>query len=171
MLEKKIRDLVLVDELQLNGRPAVAVNAGDRAEFDLLMSMLSQDVTDAPLCRDDLSLGSGKKDLRSYFELQNKRRDYAEGKDFEHAAALSSLLHEGNMRDVFLSSCLNPEPFCEYERRLAPEVYSSLSPLLQEKFNTLVAEEKIQRVAPSLPKDGFEIMDEGRAQESLDVSV
>ena len=166
MLENKIRDVMLVDELQLDGRLGNAVNAGDRAEFDLLLSMLSQDVTDAPLSLDDNKIISPKTDLREYFALQKPQADYAQDEDFTRASELSELLHTGSMQDVFLSSCLHREPLCEYERKLAPEVYASLSPLAQEKFTRLSQDEKIAHIPPSLPKDGFEIMQEGQNEKS-----
>lgn len=162
MLENKIRDVMLVDELQLDGRLNSAVNAGNRAEFDLLLSMLSPDVTDAPLSLDDNKISSVKQDLRKYFALQKPQEDYAQSQDFVRASELSELLHAGSMQDVFLSSCLKREPLCEYERKLAPEVYASLSPLAQEKFTRLSQDEKIAHIPPALPKDGFEIMDEGQ---------
>ena len=48
MLEADIRQVYLVDELQLGQRLNQALQGGHQAEFALLLSMLSPDVTDAP---------------------------------------------------------------------------------------------------------------------------
>ena len=161
MLEQKIRDVLLVDELQLDCRLNNAVSSGDRADFALLLSMISQDVCDAPQFCDQVS-ATQNDNLRSRFELQKPQEQFSKAEDFDRASALSELLHQGSINDVFLSNCLKPEPLCEYERVLAPEVYSELTPLLQEKFNALKdgADKGLAHVPLSLKGNGFEILDE-----------
>ncbi len=167
MLEQKIRDVLLVDELQLDCRLNHAVSSGDRAEFALLLSMISQDVCDFPQFSDQIS-SSQNDDLRARFELAKPQAQFSKAEDFDRASALSELLHQGSIKDVFLSNCLKAEPLCEYERVLSPEVFSELSPLLQEKFNALKdgSEKGISHVPLSFRGDGFEILDEVQEQES-----
>ncbi len=161
MLEQKIRDVLLVDELQLDCRLNHAIASGDRADFALLLSMLSQDVCDSPQFSDDVDANK-REDLRAHFELPKPQEQFSKAEDFDRASSLSDLLHQGSINDVFLSNCLRPEPLCEYERALAPEVFSELTPLLQEKFNAVNKgeEQGIAHVPLALKSDGFEVLDE-----------
>ena len=143
------------------------MSSGDRAEFALLLSMISQDVCDSPQFADQISSAQND-DLRAHFELARPQEQFSKAEDFERASALSELLHQGSIQDVFLSNCLKPEPLCEYERVLPPEVFSELSPLLQEKFNALKDgnDKGISHVPLSFRGDGFEILDEVEPQKS-----
>lgn len=161
MLEQKIRDVLLVDELQLDCRLNHAVSSGDRAEFALLLSMISQDVCDSPQFSDEIG-ATQNDDLRAHFELGKPQEFFSKADDFERASALSELLHQGSIQDVFLSNCLKPEPLCESERDLPPDVFSELSPLLQEKFNAFKdgCDKGLSHVPLAFRGDGFEILDE-----------
>ena len=137
MLEGKLRDVMLVDELQLGSSLNHAVNSGSRAEFSLLLAMLSGDVCDAPQFSDPIKPATQKEDLRARFGLPPKQPCYAEEGDFERAGELSDALSQGGQQALGLLLCARQEPLCDRERALAPEVYSSLSPLLREKFELM----------------------------------
>lgn len=137
VLEGKLRDVMLVDELQLGSSLNHAVNSGSRAEFSLLLAMLSGDVCDAPQFSDPIKPAPQKEDLRARFGLPPKQPCYAEEGDFERAGELSDVLSQGGQQALGLLLCARQEPLCDRERALAPEVYSSLSPLLREKFELM----------------------------------
>lgn len=137
MLEGKLRDVMLVDELQLGTSLNHAVNSGSRAEFGLLLAMLSDDVCDAPQFSDPMKPAPQKEDLRARFGLPPKQPCYAQEGDFERAGELADALSQGGQQALGLLLCARQEPLCDRERALAPDVYSSLSPLMREKFELM----------------------------------
>ncbi|MGN0908925.1 MAG: VC2046/SO_2500 family protein [Succinivibrio sp.] len=137
MLEGKLRDVMLVDELQLGSSLNHAVNSGSRAEFSLLLAMLSEDVCDAPQFSDPIKTPARKEDLRARFGLPPKQPCYAAPGDFERAGELSEALGGGGRAALSLLLCARQEPLCDRERQLSPDVYSSLSPLEREKFELM----------------------------------
>ena len=160
MLEARIRDVMLVDELQLDGRLCAAVASGDRAEFALLLSLLSPDVTDAAQFADPRAQAPRNEDLRRRLGLGPELKHYAQSADFARAPELAEALHQGGQSAVRLCECLSPEPLTEQERALAPEVYGSLSPLMQEKFDLLQDERKPAHEHPRERGDGFGVISE-----------
>ncbi len=154
MLEGKLRDVMLVDELQLGPSLNHAVNSGSRAEFALLLAMLSDDVCDAPQFSDPIKPSPHKEDLRARFGLPPRQPCYAEEGDFKRAGDLSVSLKDGGRAALDLLLCARQEPLCDRERALAPEVYSSLSPLVREKFELMKDSKAPQRVPLHNPGDG-----------------
>ena len=169
MLDEKLRDKVLVDELQLGNRLNESVASGDRADFQLLLSMLSADVCDAPQFNRKLSQKEPE-NLRERFALGKEQRFYADKQDFSKGIIQSQLLHDEGMGAVFLNDCLNRGSLCEYERKLAPEVYADLSALERQKFIHLndESEPSLSEIAQS---DGFEILQEAEILHPASVSA
>ncbi len=147
MLESKLRNVMLVDELQLGDDLNRAVNSGNRAQFALLLSMLSSDMCDAPQFSDPIKEPFNKEDLRARFELPKESPQYADKSDFERAQGLSKALESEGQNALNLMLCLRSEPLCDRERALSPDVYSSLSPLEREKFD-IVKDSKPPRHVP-----------------------
>ncbi len=160
MLGEKLRESVLVDELQLGNRLNESVSSGDRADFQLLLSMLSSDVCDAPQFNRRI-LKNDPENLRDKFALGDVQRFYANKQDFSKGMVQSRLLHDEGMCAVFFNDCLNRGSLCEYERKLSPEVYAELSALERRKFAVLNEESES---SPSSEheehQDGFEILQE-----------
>ena len=156
MLDEKLRDKVLVDELQLGNRLNESVASGDRADFQLLLSMLSADVCDAPQFNRKLSQKEPE-NLRERFALGKEQRFYADKQDFSKGIIQSQLLHDRGS-------------LCEYERKLAPEVYADLSALERQKFIHLndESEPSLSEIAQS---DGFEILQEAELLHPASVSA
>ena len=162
MLSEKLRESVLVDELQLGNRLNESVSSGDRADFQLLLSMLSSDVCDAPQFNRRI-LKNDPENLREKFALGDVQRFYADKQDFSKGVAQSRLLHDEGMCAVFLNDCLNRGSLCEYERKLSPEVYADLSVLECQKFSCLNNDEEdgsSQSSHQDEQQDGFEILKE-----------
>ncbi len=134
MLSGEIRDSLLVDELQLGERLNSALQQNDRAEFSLLLSMLSDDLLDSPNYHSPEKEPVRDEDLRKRFGLPEAVRSYARPDDFERIGANAALMAGGGGRAVFLAQCLHPEPLVPFERELDPEVTASLTPLKQEKL-------------------------------------
>lgn len=160
MLDPKLRNVMLVDELQLGERLNESLTAGDRADFALLLSMLSQHVDDAPQFADGIRDQEKVDDLRVVFGLPQKTAFYAEESDFVRAVSLSERLSDEGMSEVHLCECIKSEPITELKRTLSPEVFSSLCPLTQEKFLMQIEGQKLTHEKIHERGDGFGILDE-----------
>ncbi len=163
MLSKDLRGVYLVDELQLGGRLNRALNEQDRADFSLMLALLSQDVTDAPLSVMPSGDAPPKpEDLRHRFMLPKAQPLYGVRDDYARSAGLADLLNseQGDIRGVFLTQCLAPEPLVPFESIISPEVMSDLPPLSQEKLRRrnegqLLTYERVQEQG-----EGFEVLGE-----------
>ncbi len=160
MLEASVRSLYLVDELQLGQRLNEALQQGHQAEFALLLSLLSPDVTDFPEVADKKPQLNENNELRARFSLPPAQAHYAEPEDFSRADELTDLFAKGGERAVFLAQCLKPEPLVPLKQDLAPEVLTDLPPLLQEKTRRRFAGESLKREALPGSVGGFAILGE-----------
>lgn len=173
MLVDKIRNELLVDELQLGERLNQDVHSANRADFALMLAMLSQDVQDNPIFSDQEKIVK-KEDLRAKFMLPAPQAKYASDGDFERSMSMSDYVQQGNLQDVFLANCLNPEPLTPFEREFAPEVIASLPPLSQEKLRQKIQGQTLTYQKMKEQGDGFMVLDEikhGRAMSSVDSKV
>lgn len=148
MISKEIRDVYLVDELQLGQRLNESLQEGDQTDFSLMLAMLSPDVTDAAWTRGP-DEGQAPEDLRAKFCLQPEIRKYAESDDFARGQDFADMIHETEnpqvgKNQVFLAECLRQEPLVPFKRDLAPEVYAELAPLKKEKVRKQFAGEILQ---------------------------
>ncbi len=160
MLTEKIRNQMLVDEMQLGERLNHDVQSADRADFALMLAMLSQDVTDHAEFDPATEKETTEADQRARFNLPPAVKHYAEEHDFKRAAEISELFSNDGINSVFLSHCLRHEPLVPFEHRLSPEVFAELSPLKQQKLRLEFAGE-----APTYEKlqekgDGFGVLEE-----------
>ena len=161
MLQSEIRDNLLVDEQQLGGRLNQALQRQDRADFALLLAMLSPDVTDAPLFNPPEKQQEPEVDLRRRFGLMPAPRLYAEARDFARAASeAGTVQRKQGMSDVRLSQCLAPEPLVAYERQVAPEVLAGLTPLKQHKLRLSLAGKALAYEKIHETGEGFAVLDE-----------
>lgn len=133
MLLQKIKDKYLVDELQLGNRLNDDIQNHNRADFDLLLSLISQDVLDFPFYQDEKEQVKDE-DLRAKFQLPKSMEKYAKAQDFENSANLSELLQTQGQRSLFLNQCLNPEPLVAFDHQIKPDVFNQLTPLKQYKL-------------------------------------
>lgn len=169
MLDNEIRSVYLVDELQLGNRLNNSLQGSDRADFDLLLAMLSQDVLDNPRVEDP-KLDNGDVDLRAKFELQPEIRKYAQEDDYMRADQQSDLMHKEGHRAVFFAQCLNRDPLTPMKYNLAPDVYNQFSPLKQEKIRRYFEGEELDYSNRVRERgDGFLVVDE--IQEAKKISV
>lgn len=148
MIAKELRDVYLVDELQIGQRLNNSLQEGDKSDFNLMLAMLSPDVTDAAWTRGP-DVGQAEEDLRAKFCLLPETRKYAENDDFSRSQELSDILHQSpdatvGQAQVLLAECLRQEPLTPFKRDLAPEVYAELAPLKKEKVRKTFAGQILQ---------------------------
>lgn len=148
MIQKDIRDVYLVDELQLGQRLNQSIQDGNQTDFALMLAMLSPDVTDAAWTRGP-DEGQAPEDLRAKFCLLPEVRKYAESDDFARGEEFADMIHQSEdaqigKTQVFLADCLRREPLVPFKRDLAPEVYAELAPLKKEKVRRKFAGEILQ---------------------------
>lgn len=162
MLTSELRDIYLVDEMQLGQRLNESLQEQHHADFALMLAMLSNDVADAVLTKDDLKAKEPETDesLRKKFNLPSQVKKYATSDDFERSSDLSHILHSQGQRAIFLQNCMQNEPLVPFKQDLAPEVFSQLSPLKQEKIRR--AFNGIETTYEPLKEkgDGFLVLDE-----------
>ena len=176
MISDEIRDVYLVDEMQLGQKLNESLQKGDQKDFSLMLAMLSPDVTDAAWVRGP-DEGQAPEDLREKFNLQPEARKYAGEGDFDRSQEFSEMIHEApnaevGRSQVFLAECLRPEPLTPYKHDLAPEVYAELAPLKKEKVRKYFSGEVIQYQTMQGRKQDLEVLDEiNQAQVQINAKV
>ncbi len=160
MLTEKIRNQMLVDEMQLGERLNEDVHSSDRADFALMLAMLSQDVIDHAEFDPPTEHENSEADLRSKFGLPPAVKSYADQSDFKRASEISDIFSSQGMNSVFLAHCLRTEPLVPYEHRLAPEVFAELTPLKQQKLRLEFAGEAVEHEKLQEKGDGFGVLQE-----------
>lgn len=160
MLENTVRDVYLVDEAQLGTRLNETLQSGARAEFDLLLALISQDVTDFPAVSDPLPPGQEELNLRELFQVGKAAPFYAREEDFTTGAELAVLLKSGGMGALHLQQCLHPAPLTLREEIIPGEILGQLSPLKQEKVRRELAGEKLSHTALTEQGEGFLLLRE-----------
>ena len=159
MLTSDIRNEFLVDEMQLGTRLNEDLHAQNRADFALMLCMLSNDVIDHPQFNDEVRKDR-EVNLRAKFHLPEEQRKYAESSDFDRAQALTEMFANEGMVSVHLANCLRAEPLVDFERTYSPEVFSELPPLKQQKLRHEMAGAKLTYEKIKETGDGFDILDE-----------
>ena len=146
MLETKIREKFLVDELQLGDSLNLAIHNNNREYFNLLLSMVSNDVTDDAAVVDPKKINPTNEDLRKEFHLPPKRDGfYVENRDFVRAIVISGLCGDDDAHRAALNLTLSMEhePLAYSENASLNEVLKNVSPLTKEKTLLLNEEGKI----------------------------
>lgn len=150
MLTQEIRSKYLVDELQLGDTLNKAVHSGFKAQFNLLISMLSSDVQDHAWVVDPATQEKQTEDLRKKFELGNQVRFQSDDADLVRADELGEQFRAGGLSAVHLLECLNPEPLTLKHGEIPQEILESLTPLQQEKHRYQNEVGKLAHVAYKL---------------------
>lgn len=133
MLDSRIRENLLVDELQLGSSLNTAITSGDRAHFALLLSMLSSDVTDDTSVVDPEKVKIETEDLRAKFDLLPIRSFYATDEDFDNAIIYHDLVDTDSRVLLNLSVSRQNDPLTTFESSLGYDVVNNMSPLNQLK--------------------------------------
>lgn len=136
MLVDKIRNNSLCDELQLGDTLNQSAAHGQRARFQLLLSMLSQNVCDqAQFSMIKQAPTQIAQDLRSRFQLPVSRPLKAQADEYAVQARWSESLQAGDVAKIRLEQALGGYAACAEERvdGLAEEVINNLDLLTRLK--------------------------------------
>ncbi len=138
MLATEQLNQIIVNEADVGERLNQSVHHNDRADFALLLAMMSQDQLDAAqfhlpsgrterLTQDEQALaksfGAGVKQPLAESDIQYQHDD------------LAALLATASMTDVRFRLGLKPEPLAKYNdpKRISDEVLDALEPTVQRK--------------------------------------
>ncbi|CAH0525490.1 VC2046/SO_2500 family protein [Vibrio hippocampi] len=120
----------LINELQCGSSLSQAVEQGRRADFSLLLSMLSQD------CRETSTLETGdhqeitESELKAQLGIAEPQRLKAETSDYENSAKIANLFHQGGLAGAKLQHYVKPEPLSyspAHTHGFSEDVYQNLS--------------------------------------------
>ena len=142
---------ILASELTLGQKLNNSVKLGNRANFDLLLSMLSPDVCEQSqfhLASQESQSVSDVQSLRQQFQLPRAQHLNAGSDDELQSLALAKVAQEQGMLSARLSHCINPEALSfSLDKRcgLDRQVFDNLDKHCVAKFNP--------NTAPELPKN------------------
>jgi hypothetical protein len=141
LLTKSVDSQILVHELQLGEQLNVSVHSARRADFSLLLAMLSDDVPS----HSQFSLPKTVVDtkttndasLRKAFDLPDKA---PLSLNENHSTAIfdqAELIQQNNLAELRLSNALLPKPlaFRDDKKHIRQEVLNNTSLYCQKKFN------------------------------------
>lgn len=149
MISESVRQQCLVDELQLGQGLNHALQQGHRAEFSLLLSLLSPDVQDQAWVRDPPQPEISSVDWRRRFTLPPAKPLEADAASQERAVVLAEQLAAGGIAAVRLQEYMQPEPLSLKQYLIPEPVWNNLPPLVQAKYQRHKAGEELIRSEPS----------------------
>ncbi len=149
MISESVRQQCLVDELQLGQGLNHALQQGHRAEFSLLLAMLSPDVQDQAWVHDEPQLEMATEEWRRRFTLPPIKPLEASVTSQERAVVLAEQLAAGGMAAVRLQECMQPEPLSLKQYLIPEPVWRNLPPLAQAKYQSHKAGEVLEYSEPS----------------------
>jgi len=131
---------ILVGELQLGQTLNHCIRDGKKSEFDLLLSMLSNDVTDQdqfsinPLASETLTT----QPLHEKFDIPTPQTLTADSPEQnEYSMTISQIAQQEGILAARLQHCLRPEALNfqpDITHGISNELYSSLSPAVVQRF-------------------------------------
>ncbi len=136
MLVDKIRNNSLCDELQLGDTLNQSAAHGQRASFQLLLSMLSQNVCDqAQFSMSKQPPVQVEQDLRMRFQLATRRPLKAQADEYAIQSKWSESLHAGDVAKIRLEQAMGGYAACAEEKidGLAEDVINNLDLLSRLK--------------------------------------
>ncbi|WP_064602699.1 VC2046/SO_2500 family protein [Photobacterium sp. J15] len=120
----------LINEVQLGGQLNHAVEGGRRADFALMLAMLSPDHLETVPVDAPPPKGKTEAELRAYFELRDPQPLTTSEHCYENAAAQAKAFHESGLNGVRLLQELQPTALTfppQDTKGLPEEVYHNLS--------------------------------------------
>jgi hypothetical protein len=159
-VSKPLNDLLL-EELQLKNKLCDSVHTSRRADFSLMLAMLSDDVREfsqfsLPEKQHSEEKENNNKSLRAFFELGESQPlglgAFSQIASFNQA----SLVREGYMDTVRLKNTLSPKPlaFRNNKQFICHDVLSNTSLVCQTKHKRLIEEAQEAYIKESEPKSG-----------------
>ena len=141
MLTESVDSQILVHELQLGEQLNESVHSDRRADFSLLLAMLTDDVQShsqfsLPKTVSDVKI-SNDSVLRKEFELPEKAPLSIDENQTTSIFNQSALIQSNNLAELHLSNVLSPKPlaFRDDKKHITQQVLSNTSLYCQKKFN------------------------------------
>ena len=141
MPTKSVDSQILVHELQLGEQLNVSVHSDRRADFSLLLAMLTEDVQShsqfsLPKTVSDVKIFDDSV-LRKEFELPEKAPLSIDKNQTTSIFNQSELIQSNNLAALHLSNVLSPKPlaFRDDKKHITRQVLSNTSLYCQKKFN------------------------------------
>ncbi len=134
----KVEEL-LINERQLGNKLSSAVNQSRRADFGLLLSMLSQNVVDQAvfnLPKDEQFDLSKTEELAKRFNVQPAIKFSGTSSSAEQALSMNRLLRDGGLASVKLSHYMELEPVAPRDDKayIGTEVIGNCEPAVQQRY-------------------------------------
>lgn len=124
---------LLTSELQLGQQLNQSVESGEKANFALLLSMLSKDVSEQAQFHFDQTEPAAKESpsLREQFDLPREQPLNGNAADELHSLAVSRMVQEEGVLAARLNHCLNPEALnfsLDKQHNIDTQVFDNLDP-------------------------------------------
>ncbi|MCW8346718.1 hypothetical protein MD535_11990 [Vibrio sp. ZSDZ65] len=120
----------LINELQCGTSLSRAVVQGRRADFALLLSMLSNDSRETSVIEDVDSAITDEAVLKKRFDVPTAQKLSGSLDDYDNSAAIAHQFHQGGLASAKLRHYSSPEPLSfqpTHTQGLTEEVYQNLS--------------------------------------------
>ncbi|MGF1686651.1 hypothetical protein L4C36_08145 [Photobacterium japonica] len=120
----------LIHEVQLGSHLSHAVEGGRRADFALMLAMLSPDLLETTPLDTPPAQGKTESELRAYFELPPAAPLSSTEQCYEHGAQQAQAFHDSGLSDVRLLSGLQPTALSyppQGTKGMPEELYHNLS--------------------------------------------
>ncbi|MGV2989431.1 VC2046/SO_2500 family protein [Vibrio sp. E150_011] len=120
----------LINELQCGTSLSRAVVQGRRADFSLLLSMLSHDSRETSVVEEFDTSITDEKALKKRFDVPTAQKLKGDLDDYSNSAAIANQFHQGGLASAKLHHYRSPEPLSFQPvdtQGLAEEVYQNLS--------------------------------------------
>jgi transcriptional antiterminator len=141
LLTESVDSQILVHELQLGEQLNESVHSDRRADFSLLLAMLTDDVQShsqfsLPKTVSDVT-NSNDATLRKEFELPEKAPLAIDENQSTSIFNQSELIQSNNLAELHLSNVLSPKPlaFRDDKKHITQQVLSNTSLYCQKKFS------------------------------------
>jgi hypothetical protein len=141
LLTESVDSQILVHELQLGEQLNESVHSARRADFSLLLAMLTDDVQShsqfsLPRTVTDVKI-SNDATLRKEFEVPEKAALSLDKNQTTSLFDQSKLIQQNNLAELRLSNALSPKPlaFRDDKNHITQQILSNTSLYCQKKFN------------------------------------
>lgn len=120
----------LINEVQLGSQLSHAVEGGRRADFALMLALLSPEQLETTPVDALPAPGKTESELRAYFELPEPQPLSTNESSYQNAAQQAKAFHESGLADARLLDGLKPTPLTyppQGTKGMPEEVYHNLS--------------------------------------------
>ncbi len=159
MQVESVDSQILVHELQLGEQLNESVHSARRADFSLLLAMLTDDVQSHSQFSLPQTINKVVKvddsTLRKEFELPEKAPLALDEKNSTSSFDQAKLIKENDLAELHLSNALTPRPlaFRNDKKHIETQVLNNTSLYCQKKFNQQKEAQQVESDSTRLPFD------------------